>query len=231
MFSQDRLQQLVLDTHTMVTECLGVVCGHNHVQGCYRTRRVRPAAKRLISRVYRSTWNNALGDAIRITSMGQYRSDSSPQPWIRKKSRVLDVTLTRLRLGHTTLTVHLHRLRLSPDPHCPWMLLAHCGSNRHTCKELANVVEQKMNIDKEIFQLRIKYSSILKEIKQKWEALQDKVMHVQKESQELVQMQIKSKERDNKLQLLVTMIQGLISTCGFQWAACEYFVQNAFSTE
>ncbi|KAG0711075.1 Arginine/serine-rich coiled-coil protein 2 [Chionoecetes opilio] len=33
-----------------------------------------------------------------------------PQPWIWKKSRVLDVTLTRLRLGHTTITAHLHRL-------------------------------------------------------------------------------------------------------------------------
>ncbi|KAG0721063.1 hypothetical protein GWK47_047210 [Chionoecetes opilio] len=38
------------------------------------------AAKRLIPRVCRSTWNNTLGDALRITSMGQYRSDSSPQP-------------------------------------------------------------------------------------------------------------------------------------------------------
>ncbi|KAG0716922.1 RNA 3'-terminal phosphate cyclase [Chionoecetes opilio] len=73
-----------------------------------------------ISRVCRSTRNNTLGDALRITSMGQYRSDTSPQPWIRKKSRVLDVTLTRLRLGHKTLTPHLHRLRLSPDPQCPW---------------------------------------------------------------------------------------------------------------
>ncbi|KAG0713272.1 hypothetical protein GWK47_016559 [Chionoecetes opilio] len=80
------------------------------------------AAKRLISRVCRSAWNNTLGDALRITSMGHYRSDSSPQPWIRKKSRVLDVALTRLRLGHTTLTAHLHRLRLSPDPHCPWCI-------------------------------------------------------------------------------------------------------------
>ncbi|KAG0710066.1 putative ATP-dependent RNA helicase DDX46 [Chionoecetes opilio] len=48
------------------------------------------AAKRLISRVCRSTWNNTIGDALRITSMGQYRSDSSPQPWIRKKFRILD---------------------------------------------------------------------------------------------------------------------------------------------
>ncbi|MPC75967.1 hypothetical protein E2C01_070368 [Portunus trituberculatus] len=33
--------------------------------------------------------------------MGLYRSDSSPQPWVRKQSRIIDVALTRLRLGHT----------------------------------------------------------------------------------------------------------------------------------
>lgn len=67
------------------------------------------------------------------------------------------------------------------------MLLAHCGSNLHACKELASVVKEKTNLDKEILQLHIKYSSILKEIKQKWEALQDRVMQVQEESQALVQ--------------------------------------------
>ncbi|MPC91706.1 hypothetical protein E2C01_086762 [Portunus trituberculatus] len=36
------------------------------------------------------------------------------------ESRVLDVAVTRLRLGHTRLTAHLHRLHLSPDPYCPW---------------------------------------------------------------------------------------------------------------
>ena len=51
--------------------------------------------------------------------MGLYRQDSSPQPWMRKTSRVL-VVLTRLRLSHTRLTAHLHRLRLSPAPYCPW---------------------------------------------------------------------------------------------------------------
>ncbi|KAG0725882.1 Cytochrome c-type heme lyase [Chionoecetes opilio] len=42
------------------------------------------AVKRVIYRVCRSTWNNTLGDALRITSMGQYRSDSSPQPWLSR---------------------------------------------------------------------------------------------------------------------------------------------------
>ncbi|KAG0719271.1 hypothetical protein GWK47_050816 [Chionoecetes opilio] len=56
----------------------------------HRMGRSESRAKRLIFRVCRSTWNNKLGDALLITSMGQYHSDSSPQPWIRKKSRVLD---------------------------------------------------------------------------------------------------------------------------------------------
>ncbi|MPC76413.1 hypothetical protein E2C01_070823 [Portunus trituberculatus] len=52
--------------------------------------------------------------------MGLYRNDSSPQPWVRKTSCQLDVTLTRLCLGHTRLTAHLHRLHISPDLYCPW---------------------------------------------------------------------------------------------------------------
>ena len=76
----------------------------------------------LCSRVSRSAWDNTLHDALHITSMGQYRRDSFPQPLIRKQSRVLDVALTSMssavRLGHTTVTIltahlHLHRLRLS----------------------------------------------------------------------------------------------------------------------
>ncbi|MPC76869.1 hypothetical protein E2C01_071304 [Portunus trituberculatus] len=45
--------------------------------------------------------------------------NSSPQPWVRQQSCALDIALTRLRLGHTTVNAHLHRLRLTPDPHCP----------------------------------------------------------------------------------------------------------------
>ncbi|KAG0724160.1 Heparan-sulfate 6-O-sulfotransferase 2 [Chionoecetes opilio] len=77
-------------------------------------------AKLLIFKKCRSAWDRSLGDALRTTSMGQYRVDSSPHPWIRQTSRVLDVALTRLRIGHTTLTAHLHRLQLTPDPYCPW---------------------------------------------------------------------------------------------------------------
>ncbi|MPC56948.1 hypothetical protein E2C01_050916 [Portunus trituberculatus] len=71
-------------------------------------------AKRLITGVCHSTWNSTLEDALCTTSMGQYRTDSFPQPWIRQHSQVLDVAITSLRLGHTTLSGHLHCLRLFP---------------------------------------------------------------------------------------------------------------------
>ncbi|KAG0720858.1 hypothetical protein GWK47_047601 [Chionoecetes opilio] len=71
-------------------------------------------AKRLISKKCRSAWDRSLGDALRATSMGQYRTDSSLHPWIRQTSRVLDVALTRLRIGHTTLTAQCSRVYTHP---------------------------------------------------------------------------------------------------------------------
>ncbi|XP_069170124.1 trichoplein keratin filament-binding protein-like [Procambarus clarkii] len=38
--------------------------------------------------------------------------DSTPRPWTRHHSRLLDTAITRLRIGHTCLAAHLHRLPL-----------------------------------------------------------------------------------------------------------------------
>ena len=70
---------------------------------------------------------------------------------------------------------------------CDRALLAHCGSNLHACKELASIMKEKTNLEKEIFQLHTKYSSVLKEIRPKWEAVQGRVMQVQEESEALTQ--------------------------------------------
>ncbi|KAK8389522.1 hypothetical protein O3P69_008907 [Scylla paramamosain] len=105
------------------------------------------------------------------------------------------------------------------------VLLAHCSSSLHSYKELAIVEEQMANLNKEILHLHTKYSSILKKIRPKWEALQDKFMQVGEENKVLIQMRDKARDREGKIQLLVVMIQGLVSACGFQWGAYEYFVQ------
>ncbi|MPC12321.1 hypothetical protein E2C01_005008 [Portunus trituberculatus] len=105
------------------------------------------------------------------------------------------------------------------------MLLAHCGSNLQSYKELTTVQEEMANLNKEILHLHLKYSSILKKIRSKWEALQDRFMQAGEKNKMLTQMQNKAKEREGKIQLLVVMIQGLISACGFQWGAYEYYIQ------
>ena len=79
-------------------------------------------AKRLINQACHASWDASLERDLRITSMGDYRTTSNAQPWVRRPSRILDVAITRLRLGHTRLTAHLHRLHLAPTPNCPWCL-------------------------------------------------------------------------------------------------------------
>ena len=44
-------------------------------------------AKGFISQTCYSTWDNTLNNALRATSMGQYRTSSSPQLWIRQTFR------------------------------------------------------------------------------------------------------------------------------------------------
>lgn len=75
--------------------------------------------KRLIKKECRISWNSILRDSLHTTKMSNYRTDSSPHPWVRRQSRVQDVALTRLSIGHTPLSAHLHRLNLVPDPYCP----------------------------------------------------------------------------------------------------------------
>ncbi|MPC81537.1 hypothetical protein E2C01_076159 [Portunus trituberculatus] len=79
-------------------------------------------SKRLIAHTCQSIWNEFLTPVLQTTSVGQYRSDSSPQPWVRKISCKLDVVLTHLHLGQTRLTTHLQRMSLAPDPYCPWCI-------------------------------------------------------------------------------------------------------------
>ena len=65
------------------------------------------SAKHLISHSCHSFWNNTHRDSLRTTCKGQYRTDSSPHPWIRQRSRILDVAIARRLPGHTTVTPHL----------------------------------------------------------------------------------------------------------------------------
>ena len=80
-------------------------------------------------------WDRQLTDALQYTTLGRYRQDTRPHCWTFSPSRALDTAVTRLRIGHTRLNNHLHRLGMVEDPHCPWCptqpdtpehLLLHC---------------------------------------------------------------------------------------------------------
>ena len=74
-----------------------------------------------------NAWDGKLRQQLQVTFLGQLRSDSRPQPWVRARSRILDVALTRLRIGHTRLASHLYRLHMVPDKKCRW-----CGGPEET---------------------------------------------------------------------------------------------------
>ena len=52
------------------------------------------------------------------TTLGDYREDAAPHPWARHSVRAIDVALTRIRIGHTALSAHLHRIGMLRSPEC-----------------------------------------------------------------------------------------------------------------
>ncbi|XP_069182780.1 uncharacterized protein [Procambarus clarkii] len=57
-------------------------------------------------------WKAMMEPALRFSSLAGLREDSTPRPWTRHHSRLLDTAITRLWIGHTCLAAHLRRLWL-----------------------------------------------------------------------------------------------------------------------
>jgi hypothetical protein len=81
------------------------------------------------------TWDVDISPFLYTSAIGQYRTDSSPAPWLHTSSRPLSTAVTRLRIGHTKLFSHLYRLGMVASPLCPFCpdeidsishLLLHC---------------------------------------------------------------------------------------------------------
>ena len=80
-------------------------------------------------------WDTTLTDALQYTTLRHVRQDTGHHWWTYSPNRALDTAITRLRIGHTRLNAHLHRLGMTDSPHCPWCptqldtpehLLLHC---------------------------------------------------------------------------------------------------------
>ncbi|XP_063597987.1 uncharacterized protein LOC134774591 [Penaeus indicus] len=105
-------------------------------------------------------------------------------------------------------------------------MLAHYSSNLNTSKDIAKIMDENDQLEKEILEQRLKYRQLLKGIKEKWETLDEKKFkddaNVPSQYDEL---QRKVQERTSKMNILVHMIQGLISSSGFQWGSEDFYVQ------
>nr|XP_045603182.1 uncharacterized protein LOC123761296 [Procambarus clarkii]XP_045603183.1 uncharacterized protein LOC123761296 [Procambarus clarkii] len=105
------------------------------------------------------------------------------------------------------------------------VLLSHCSQNLDTCKTLQAVVQEKEELDREILDIDLKYKQLLKDIKKKWSTYIDGMAPVETESEQLTELRRKAREREAKLRILSTMLQGLISTSGLQWGSDDYLVE------
>lgn len=53
-------------------------------------------------------------------------------------------------------------------------MLAHYSSNLNTSKDIAKIMSENDQLEKEILEQRLKYRQLLKGIKEKWETLDEK---------------------------------------------------------
>ena len=87
-----------------------------------------PASESILKKIIRNStsryWSAAALAAISSSHLGRIREDTNPQPWVRSSSRRLDTAITRLRIGHSSLNAHLHRIGVVDDPACEW-----CGQD------------------------------------------------------------------------------------------------------
>ena len=67
----------------------------------------------------RRQWNTTLTDIVRHTRLGDIRLDTLHHHRTHSPSQALDTAITRLRIGHTCLNIHLHKLGMTDTPHCP----------------------------------------------------------------------------------------------------------------
>ena len=80
--------------------------------------------RRIIKDAAYKLWSEEALRAISGSHLGRFRSDTTPHPWARAKDRALDVALLRLRIGHSRLNAHLHRIGIEPSPNCEWCMHA-----------------------------------------------------------------------------------------------------------
>lgn len=65
------------------------------------------------------------------------------------------------------------------------VLLSHCSENLETSKELVEIIRKKEELERKNLDLILKYNQLLKDIKNKWDNLNDNLSSVPAENEQV----------------------------------------------
>ncbi|KAK3874029.1 hypothetical protein Pcinc_021003 [Petrolisthes cinctipes] len=103
-------------------------------------------------------------------------------------------------------------------------LIGKVYGNGLSCSELAGLLEKKRNLDLDILQQRVKYTNLVSNITNKWKAIDNLTLTDSTHNPQVKKQITKLHERECKLQLLVSMLQGLVCNSGIHWGQHQYFI-------
>ena len=65
-----------------------------------------------------SKWKNIQKEETRNTRYGQLNLNEKRNRFLRDKTRKIDTAITRIKIGHTRLNSHLHRMKMTDNIYC-----------------------------------------------------------------------------------------------------------------
>ena len=83
----------------------------------------RKEVKRLLNKAMKENWQRIYDTSKHRLHIGQIKPKIENWAWVLLGARSLETVMTRLRIGHVELNVHLHRFKMKDDPNCQ-----HCNT-------------------------------------------------------------------------------------------------------
>ena len=88
-----------------------------------RTENISPSRQDLVTEIKHGARNHLEREWIRDNRnnnvfLGKHKNEWGFCPWASNRVRRIEVAMARLRLGHTRLNEHMHRIGISDTPNC-----------------------------------------------------------------------------------------------------------------
>jgi len=108
-------------------------------------------------------------------------------------------------------------------------ILSEYSQNLEVSQKLVEVIDHKTQLEKDILNHRVRYCSLLKQIKDKWTSIENKskgVYEDENESPRVKKLREKYDGRVSRLRTLAVMLQSLITCTGIDWGGNKRLIQT-----